>query len=338
MESLRHELKAELQLRDALEVDAQISLFVVAANSLRHHSALRPFPSKLFTSANASDEQCINHLRSLIQSLPSIKYLQEALAHDLESISDDVIRLLHWIFLDHPTGLRLSVVMDNEECDKILELAGTKSTSTPSPRPHYIFEISTYKSIRLEKQHRGQLEGGIFGYHGSKLTNIYSILSNGLQQHRNEVSLFGQGIYLSSDLQVVQYFSKSSTNWSESSLGAQVNCVLLCETFDHPDVKMSSTDPSRNYIQGSEGGRVPDKYIVVQSNDLIINKYLLLYSRGGSAKNMDSSPKRVRGLTEWISRHGLLLFFISYLIILFAIGFSKTNPLYKYLRRWDILK
>ncbi|CAB4059039.1 PARP16 [Lepeophtheirus salmonis] len=329
---LRDDLALELLRRDPREIDAQLSLFIVAANSLRHYSSLRPFPSSIMSNKNSSGDYDIYSLRQLIDQIPVVKSLPNVI-HNPEIISDDVACLLHWILLEHPTGLKLSIVDEEEEINKVLRLAGHEIVE--SLRPTHIFKVFTNKSARLESQYNGKLNGDIYGYHGSKLQNFYSILSNGLQQHRNEVSLFGQGIYLSTDLNVVQYFSGSSTNWNKSILGAQSNCVLLCECYDHPDVKMSSSDPSRGFIEGSEGGRVPDKYIVVRSNDLIINKYLFVYSRGNS-KFQITRPNKSDGFLTWIFSHKVALLFISYALILFAIGFSKTNAVYRYLRRWVV--
>ena len=41
-------------------------------------------------------------------------------------------------------------------------------------------------------------------------------------------------------------------------------------------MKLHSSD-ARGEVEGSEGGRVPDMYVVVRNNELLHIKYLLLY-------------------------------------------------------------
>ena len=41
------------------------------------------------------------------------------------------------------------------------------------------------------------------------------------------------------------------------------------QVMDHPSVKMFSEDQERGRVEGSVGGRVPDKYMVVRNNELL---------------------------------------------------------------------
>lgn len=54
-------------------------------------------------------------------------------------------------------------------------------------------------------------------------------------------SLFGKGIYLSSELGVSIAFSPVGYGWGGSILGSDMSCVALCEVIDHPDVKIGGT-------------------------------------------------------------------------------------------------
>ena len=47
----------------------------------------------------------------------------------------------------------------------------------------------------------------------------------------------------------------------------------------HESVKIHSEDPSRGRVEGSEGGQVPEKYIVVRNNDLLHIRYRVLIVR-----------------------------------------------------------
>lgn len=46
--------------------------------------------------------------------------------------------------------------------------------------------------------------------------------------------MFGDGIYLSSEMHVSQMFSPVNVGWRQSQLGAEMSCVALCEFIDHP--------------------------------------------------------------------------------------------------------
>ena len=48
-----------------------------------------------------------------------------------------------------------------------------------------------------------------------------------------------------------------------------MSCVVMSEVLDHPSVKMYSQDRERGVVEGSVGGNIPDKYILVRNNDLV---------------------------------------------------------------------
>lgn len=54
-------------------------------------------------------------------------------------------------------------------------------------------------------------------------------------------SLFGKGIYLSSELSVSLPYSPVGYGWGGSILGSDMSCVALCEIINHPDVKIGDT-------------------------------------------------------------------------------------------------
>ena len=47
-----------------------------------------------------------------------------------------------------------------------------------------------------------------------------------------------------------------------------MSCVVLTQVLDHPGVKLYSEDRARGSVEGSVGGRVPDKYVLVRNNEL----------------------------------------------------------------------
>lgn len=96
-----------------------------------------------------------------------------------------------------------------------------------------------------------------------------------------------------------------------SLIGDKMNCVVVSEIIDHPEVKLQcdskflvnminsngfkkilfSPDPDRNRLSDSEGGKVPNKYLIVRNNDLVVNRYLLVFAQEKSSTN-SNSPSR----------------------------------------------
>ena len=97
----------------------------------------------------------------------------------------------------------------------------------------------------------------------------YLILYLNMSIQLVQVSLFGEGIYLSEDLGVCLTYSSRGVGWTRSQLGNSVSCLALAQVIDHPSVKLHTDDSERGTVEGSEGGRVPDKYIVVRNNELL---------------------------------------------------------------------
>ena len=97
------------------------------------------------------------------------------------------------------------------------------------------------------------------------------------------MSLFGEGTYLSSDINVSILYSKFGDGWAHSELGKKLSCIAVCEVIDHPDVKRAVEGPNqrlRSRADNSEGGDVPERYLVVTNNQLIRVKYILVYPSG----------------------------------------------------------
>jgi poly[ADP-ribose] polymerase 16 len=115
----------------------------------------------------------------------------------------------------------------------------------------------------------------------------------------NKLSLFGSGTYFSIEPSVSLHYSPFATVWSNSLLGKRLSCLLLCEIIDQPDhVKCAnesnyfifsiktttfildgtSTNQERRIVSDTQAGAVPEKYVVVISNELVRVKYILIYS------------------------------------------------------------
>lgn len=52
-----------------------------------------------------------------------------------------------------------------------------------------------------------------------------------------QVSAFGEGTYLSSELSLCLMYSQAGEGWKHSQLGTKLSCVAVCQMIDDPSVK-----------------------------------------------------------------------------------------------------
>jgi hypothetical protein len=57
------------------------------------------------------------------------------------------------------------------------------------------------------------------------------------------------------------------------ALESKYRSAFFLKVRHHESVKIHSEDPTRGRVEGSEGGQVPEKYIVVRNNDLLHIRY-----------------------------------------------------------------
>lgn len=303
--------------KDPLATDLQISLFMSALQNYRHHSLLRPFPSGYLSE---SGEKNIDALRDVANMIPGVIELGKGEQH----ISSDVWKLIDWI-----TDLRNMEVKQSPTASKFDEITNMTENSHSFHTPSHIFELKYNEMSNTKFQEVCQDMDILYGYHGSRVENFHSILHNGLHAHLNKTSLFGEGTYLSSDLNVSILYSKFGEGWKHSLLGDKLSCIAVCEIIDHPDVKRSvqgSRQRSRSRAENSEGGDVPERYFVVTNNQLVRVKYIMVYSsRSGIKKYFFQSL--------WVFQHPFASLVIVYVFCLLLLGLSRTNGFQQFIKR-----
>jgi len=356
IKSMTDELLALLR-SDPAACDVHVALFVSAANSYRFDSVLSPFPP-ILCSVGHHGEKDIDSLREIISSVPTIRMIKRRLEAG-QSLPEGTLKLLHWILCANPSSLRLTSV-PRKERGRILEMAGKNCEEdldsvekrAPAPEPTHIFKVENGKRDAKWKELEGRLQPQTrhYGFHGSRPENFFSILSRGLQQHLNKVSLFGSGIYLSTDLGMSLGYSKTGLTWDKSSFGNQMSCVVLSEVLDHADVKLHTDDPHRNVLSDSESGRVPEKYLIVRNNDLIANRFLLVFgdatsmeteTEHGRFEEADNSREDAREIRPraperpgWIWQNKMLLLLVSYGMLLMAVGLMRSASFHRVMRKY----
>jgi len=315
--------KLKEHLKDTLASDIQLSLFVAACSSYRQDSALRPFPPMFLSDDNQTKD--IESLTSILKQLPSLKVIQQNLKYGKLDLDLKLLKLIVWILNGGNSNLKLRTLSDDEK--KSLE---SLKEIEKQPHPHYILEVSNQATLRWLKNIENKKT--YWAFHGSRLDNFYSILNYGLQQHLNKTGLFGEGIYLAQDLGVCLSYSSQGVAWSDSALGSNLSCVAVTQVMDHPSVKMFSEDQERGRVEGSVGGRVPDKYMVVRNNELLHIRYLLVYKHGSSGASASSGYTNL--LATFIADNKLLFLHLTYILMLALIGFSNSPWLQRWLRKY----
>ena len=132
--------------------------------------------------------------------------------------------------------------------------------------------------------------GSTLAFHGSPLHNWYSIVSNGLSTSfsRPDESIYGDGIYLSTEPSVAMNFRRSGRTWCQSSLGESLSCLLVAEVLHHPaSVARSEADgPNGKQMPGvSLDHRLPRSYILVKNNLHVRARYLILWRQTAPSRS-----------------------------------------------------
>jgi len=314
--------EALLQLleHDLLACDVQLSLFVAAATSYRQDTTLRPFPPSFLTSTGERD---VEGVQAALATLSSLEDVKKGLRDGSLTLPVKLQQLLLWVF---GGGLRLRS-LSKTEAERVMTMPGRVSDKSRShPQPHVVLEVQGPGLSNWEE--RVASEPSLWAFHGSRLDNFHSILNFGLQQHRNKVSLFGEGIYLARDLGVCLAYSHRGQTWQKSSLGNCISAVAVAQVLDHPTQVNLHSEDARGEVEGSEGGRLPDMYVVVRNNELLKIRYIMIY------RHESSAIKTERGIIlTWVGRNRMLLLLLAYAAMLALIGLANSQWVKRWLKR-----
>lgn len=303
---------------DFLATDLRWSFFVAALYSYRFDTVLKPFPPQFL---NENGEKDMKKLERVVDKVPKL--------NQLESSNGEVQDLLTWV----TDTKNFSIV--KTELSKFEEIqALTKDSGVSAVKPNFVFEVTYSQAADAKFQDLRKGRELLYAYHGSRLENFHSILHHGLASHMNKVGVFGEGTYLSSELSVSLHYSPMGRSWERSSLGDKLSCVAVCEMIDHPSVKCQVKDNNNRSRAGdSMAGRVPDKYYVVQNNEVIRVKYLLVYCQKSVSQRGSTSAIR-----SWCFRHKFLLMMIVYALILIIVGLANSKTFRYQLRKFGMFK
>ncbi|XP_034948960.1 uncharacterized protein [Chelonus insularis] len=295
-------LKNLLQ-QDLRAADLRWSFFVAACNTYKHNNCLKPFPPMYITNGIKD----IEALRETIEVIPPLAIINERLEDpNFYDNHKATINLLHWVLI----GLR-DPFMKSVNKDTYESIINKVPSELVAAKPNLIFELVSPNQSAKEDRWNAVSKGysTFFAYHGSRLENFHSILHYGIQQSMSKNGgIFGNGIYLSSELEVSLHWSPAGYGWGGSVIGSDISCVALCELVDHPDVKRGNSGNSGDTLQVALGNKVPIKYYLVQNSDLVRVRYLLVYSRDTST----TKHTEVNGVIKWFKQNKFLTLLLGY--------------------------
>lgn len=210
------------------------NIFELSARSIYSDDLIRPFPSDYIDR---------NGIKDFSRLLENIKQRNRALFAFLTS-SFPIIR-----------QVTKDPIINRLLCKK------------KHARPDLVYKIDWPESKEKRFQSSSTENRRNWAFHGSKPENFYSILQHGLLNGLNKRSLFGEGTYLSTEIDVGLSFAPTqSVNLKNGDrLIQSLRCVCLCEL---------SSDGVRTK---NDRNGVPESYIVVTNDDSSIVRYLLVY-------------------------------------------------------------
>lgn len=338
--------------KEILSKDFLFSLFYSAVHSYKCDTLIRPFPSSY---KDGEDQKDFDALKEEISSIHGFGDDDWTTSHNtrMTSLVHNIINPKKFKLKFHTNTAEAFERIRKETNDGSKDLTTSKMTSYI---PDYVCELIYNEA---EERRFSEIRGShdtFLGFHGSKVENFHSILINGLRNNLNKTSLYGEGLYLSSDLKLALSFSPLvHQNWKYSVFGSQLGCIAVCDVIDHPDVKCSrehmrassgsnaTSTRKRTSVAGSMGGEIPDKYFVVRNDDLIRVKYVLVYSprahkqflrdylQGKASSTLLHHPSRTR--RSFFERNRFVLLMAAYVFVLALVNVLSSDKFARFKRR-----
>ncbi|KAL2632129.1 hypothetical protein R1flu_016815 [Riccia fluitans] len=315
--------------RSSEGADLLITAFTQALRSYRRSSVCAPFPSFLISDSKNKNFAFATEAVARFPSTEEIAWseVQEPEDRDnvvepLKNLSLEVLMLLNWVlrFRYH-----LQLVEDPiQEFERLVLLRFPWGSTDLNPS--FTVKVqemeggrgnSAFETVKNE-------HGSIMAFHGTTTENLHSILRCGLLNmskttlQRNG-AMYGEGVYLSTDLSVAVTFSKMGQSWERSCFGSKVSYILLCEIAKGEGVEYSTCSRVLDLRNSSLG-----TYVVVKNIDLLRIRYVLIYSNHVDTQQQPRMEMRQPVNPVLNGNMSLLNMVIAgYLCWLIVIGFLK---------------
>jgi len=139
--------------------------------------------------------------------------------------------------------------------------------------PNVVFAVEQLREDTRFTQSASKF-GSTLAFHGTSLENCHSILHHGLLNHTTQRAIFGHGVYLARRLDVARAFSKTGLGRNVNGKRSRLEIVFACEVVNHPESVYTEQLHKEQTVLDDP---VPPGYFVVQDNDMIKVRYILVY-------------------------------------------------------------
>jgi len=323
--------------KEFLSKDLLFSLFMAALNSSKKDKLIRPYPNAYRFKNNQKNFEALHEDCNCVHGLVDKKQTS-LLNSNLQALINSITNPKKYKLKFHNNARNtFKEIFDTMPSSNYkMSLAVTKSVV-----PNFVVELVYNQEENLNFQSIKGKNKVISAFHGSSVENFYSILVHGLTNSLNKTSLFGEGTYLTTCIRTsLNYSPFHSKNWQYSVFGPNISIVACCEVIDDPDHVVCSNVTSKSShlvrktkIVGSEGGKVPDSYIVVRNDQMVRVKYLFVYTPNchrrfiqdylaGKVSSFTSIHHDTKG---WVEKNKFVLLMLGYVCFLLFYSLLNSN-------------
>ena len=330
-----------------LAADFLVSTFAAAAKSVRRDTVLRPYPPPVLRAAGG--EKNYETLRRLFDTIPQATVLLQEpsvpstatatttatttttttvlSSTTAAAVSPHAWDLLHWVL--HPPNCSIRLV----PAALYASIRARMGTGAFSEAPAHIFEVEHTGSTAVAFDQACADNGVTLGYHGTSPENLHSILRVGFVTSMNTTKLYGEGTYLSTDLNLSIDFAPFARCWHRSELGHSLSFIIVCEVVRGSGVRFGGDLCPSGGDSDNRTVRVPDGYIVAPDSSRVRPKYVFVYAREPGL----SQVGRARRQQSWFRQNLFIVCLALYVLLLIAVGMARSKAGRKLLRQWGLV-
>jgi poly[ADP-ribose] polymerase 16 len=176
---------------DIFSLDLEINMLICSAQSYKHETVLKPFPSTFLSDSN-NDKNYDGLLNALLTMPPLSQWRTK-----IKGFNEDQLALIHWLLVHKNYNLKLVTDINME---KLKEMANFHEQVA---NPTHIFEINyseeknkKFESLKQQTETELNSENSMnksvvsTNFHGTRMDNLYSIMHIGLLSHFSKVSAY----------------------------------------------------------------------------------------------------------------------------------------------------
>ena len=127
-----------------------------------------------------------------------------------------------------------------------------------------------YQFTEKEKEY-----GSLYGFHGTSLENVWSILAEGFKLGKfggRNGSLYGEGIYLATEANISLNYLSEGNGWIHSNnFSDKLGVMFICQVVDNSQYLEKKTEKNKY-------SDFPSQFIVAKNPIFVRPKFMLVFS------------------------------------------------------------